>query len=291
MHSGTHLRFERRPSIAGLMLAAVRNSGPRRRVPHLAPDLRASWHGIHIAQCHLHAFHTACALDQRNGISPLYPMTLAYPLILRMLSDAASPIPLLHALNTCMLIQQYHPLTGEEQLDLDCAVISVRRVEKGMELDIRAQLETQGTRLWECCMTFFYRGRFEGPIVAAASDSGFRIEPSAEVHTWRMPAAGALRFGRLCGDTNPLHYGRLYAKAFGFERDFAQPLLVLGQALSRLPPLSGHAISLEARLKGPVYYERALRMSVARNGQECGFDIYCEPNTRPSICARVGMLD
>jgi len=141
-------------------------------------------------------------------------------------------------------------------------------------------------------MTFFYRGRFAGEASAAASDAGPRVSQPQHSTTWWLPRSGALRFGQLSGDTNPIHYGRLYAKAFGFERDFAQPLLVIGQALSRLPPLpAGKPQRLDARLKGPVYYERRLTMQVENLPRGSCFEVYCEPNPKPSICAQVELLE
>lgn len=289
MESATHFRFSRRPSQASLFVTAVRNSRPLRRPPAQARAMRASWHGLHIDQSHLNAFNAACGMAAQAEVSILYPMTWAYPLLLRMLSDRAAPMPLFHALNTKMEITQHRPLSMEDRFDLDLAVTGVRRLDKGLEMDIHVAVRHGADLAWESVMTFYYRGRFDAPLDAAPPDALARIAEVGTSHEWAIPPKGAFRFGRLCGDTNPLHYGKFYAKAFGFERDFAQPLRVLGQALHRIGPLAApFPIRLVARLKAPVYYERALKMPVADLGHGRRFDIYCSPNDRPSICGLWG---
>ncbi|HEY0844495.1 MAG TPA: hypothetical protein VGE12_03960 [Noviherbaspirillum sp.] len=290
MTASTHLRFTHRPSNLGLFFTMLRNSRAHRSPPEAALNLRASWHDIAIDQQHLQDFHAACGLDLQEGISILYPMTLAYPLIQYMLSNTAAPMPMFRVLNTRMQMQQTRALRPDDRPSVDMGVAALRSVPKGLELDVQVNVQVDGTTVWECLMTFFYRGRFAGEPVPMVSDAGPRVREPEDSASWRLPASGALRFGKLSGDTNPIHYGRLYAKAFGFERDFAQPLLVIGQALRRLPRLSSERQRLEARLKGPVYYERELTMLTQRAPQGHCFEVYCAPNPKPSICVQVGLL-
>lgn len=290
MPASTHLHFTRRPSPnLGLFFTMLRNSRSHRSKPEAALALRASWHDIQLNPRHLEGFHAACGLDLRDGISILYPMTLVYPVIQRMLSEPAAPMPLFRVLNTRMVMQQYRPLFADDRPSVDVNVEAVRRVPKGLELDARIRMLVGGSLAWDCVMTFFYRGRFDGEASPAASDVGPRVDIPQTSTTWTLPASGALRFGQLSGDTNPIHYCKLYAKGFGFERDLAQPLLVIGQALSRLPHMRSEGPRrLEARLKGPVYYERNLKMVAETTSQGCCFEVYCEPNPKPSICVQVG---
>jgi hypothetical protein len=290
MSASTHLQFTHRPSPnLGLLLTMLRNSGSHRSKPEAALALRASWHDIQLDPRHVLAFHAACGLDLREGISILYPMTLAYPIIQRMLSNPAAPMPLFRVLNTRMAMQQYRPLSADDRPSVDANVEAVRRVPKGLDLDARIRMLVGGSLAWDCVMTFFYRGRFDGEAGQAESDPGPRVDRPQTSATWTLPASGALRFGQLSGDTNPIHYGRLYAKAFGFERDFAQPLLAIGQALSRLPHVRPESPQrLDARLKGPVYYERTLKLLSESTSRGCRCEVYCEPNPKPSICVLVG---
>lgn len=292
MQVATHLRFQERPSLSDLFFTMLRNAGPRSYQRSRTLALRASWHDVRIDRAHVQAFHNACALPSQDGISILYPMTLAYPPLLHMLSQRAAPLPLYRALNTRMLIQQYRPLSTEDRGHLSLRVTNLQQVEKGLELDVHGRLDVEGNRVWECFMTFLYRGRFDSVLSPAVVERGDRVSQAAHCHKWRIPARGGFRFGRLCGDTNPIHYGKLWAKMLGFERDFAQPLLVIGQALSHVPGLrADRPLRLEARLKGPVYYERNLRMVMDEAVHGYRFDIYCAPNTRPSIGVQFGGLE
>lgn len=291
MPVSTHLHFKHRPSNIGLFLAMLRNSRSHRSKPEAALSLRASWHDIQLNPRYVQAFHVACGLDLRDGISMLYPMTLAYPIIQRMLSNAAAPMPMFRMLNTRMVMQQYRALSTKDRPSVDANVDAVRLVPKGLDLDVRIRMLVDDSLAWECVMTFFYRGRFAGEAAPVAANPGPRVTTPQHSATWILPASGALRFGQLSGDTNPIHYGRFYAKAFGFERDFAQPLLVIGQALSRLPhQQSERPQRLEARLKGPVYYERTLKLLAEATPQGCCFEVYCAPNPKPCICVQVWPL-
>jgi len=131
----THLHFTQRPSNLGLFLTMVRNSRAHRSPPEAALGLRASWHDIRMGQGYLRAFHAACGLDVDDGITLLYPMTLAYPLIQRMLSDPAAPMPMFRVLNTRMQMQQYRPLQPADRPSIDMNVAAIRRVAKGLDLE------------------------------------------------------------------------------------------------------------------------------------------------------------
>lgn len=291
MQHQTHLRFERRPSTAGLFLTILRNSRSRTRDPARSLGLCASWEDIRIERQHAEAFHAACGLPGEEGLSILYPMSIAYPLILRLLSHRNAPMPLFHALNTRMLLQQYQPLSMEDRPDLHAGVTAMRHTEKGLELDVYGHIDVRGTRIWECFMTFFYRGRAKGSDKPAAGETELRVDNADCLIDWHLPAEGRMRFGQLCGDANPIHYARHYARVFGFERDFAQPLLVIGQGLAHLPGLpKSDRQRMEARLKGPVYYEHDLTMTVKKLATGAGFDIYCGANPKPGICARIETL-
>lgn len=286
MRAASHFEFTRRPSDAGLLVHALRNSLPRVRPVAKALAMRATWSGVCIERAHLQAFNAACHVRAPEAVPILYPMTLVYPPLLRLLSSGAAPMPLFFALNTKLSVRQSLALAAGDRLDIDLAAAHVRQVDKGLELDVQASVRRGEEPVWDSVLTFYYRGRFDAVDRAAPSDALPEIASAGAQHDWVIPAKGGFRFGRLCGDTNPLHYGKAYAKAFGFERDFAQPLLVLGQALSRLAgPQPGLPARLDARLKAPVYYEHQLKMLVAQTPHGRRFDIYCVPNSRPSICA------
>jgi acyl dehydratase len=278
------LQFESRPSQVGLMLSALRNRKPRRRNPEQALAMRASWRGIRVDGAHLHAFQRACGLDAFERGAILYPLCYAYPPMLRMLSSRAAPMSLFDALNSRMRLRQHAPLAAGDAIDVGVRAVAARRLEKGAEVDLEAEVRRDGTTVWQGVMTFYYRGRFDGALDSPPEDALARPVTVGAGADWTIPAAGRFRFGHLCGDTNPLHYSRLFARALGFERDFAQPLLVLGQALNRIAAPPAPRGALELRLKAPVYYERRVRMLAAREAEGHRFDIYCEPNDKPSIC-------
>ena len=172
-------------------------------------------------------------------------------------------------------------------MDVSCRLDKRRLVEKGMELDLVSSLTTKGEIVWECVQTFYYRGRY------GEADPGHRetdmaaIPEAAVLGEWFLPKGMGFRFAKICGDTNGIHYNATYARLLGFEKDFAQPMLVLSKALEYIPEKE-KGNSLEVCFKGPVYYDRQLEVRGMMTDDGFRFNLYAEGNARPCICGLTG---
>lgn len=281
-----NLHFRKKPVILATVLSAMVGATSDFKAEDFS-EITVNWKGAAIDRGHVAAFNGLCGLKE-GTVSPIYPLTLIYPLAQRILAQREAPLSLFRVLNS--RIRQERPLGPSEIFDIECALSRFRIREKGLEVDISSSLRGGGETAWESLQTFYYRGRFGKPRTPASdTDEAPRLDPIAETEgtaEWFLPGGRTgLRFAAVSGDWNPIHYLRPYARLFGFRRDFAQPLLVLGNAFRYLPG-SGEwpSASLDILLKGPFYYESRITLKRAPEGTGgLRFDICCEGNPSPCM--------
>lgn len=255
------------------------------------PDIYMKLQGFRISPKHHLAFNTMCAIEPGRPISPIYPMTLVFPFFQRMLGLKQAPLPVFNALGKHLHIRQYCPLDMDPRYDIVARFVRADIVPKGFELDMAAVIECRGIPVWETVCTVYYRGQY-GP--STRSDSHFPFVPLAdadETVRWHLPAGMGFRFARISGDGNGIHFSKAYARILGFERDFAQPFLVLGNAVNHVAEARRRpCLSLDVAYKGPLYYERDVIMKSARITGANRFDLYSVGNPRPCMTGLITIL-
>lgn len=236
------------------------------------------------------AFLSVCGSPQRADLHLLYPFALFYPLAMRVLANRAMPFSMTRVLNTRNTIVQARPIYPSDVLNLRCRSTRWREAPKGRELDLVLDAVSDGERVWSCMATYLVRnahGDDADPGLPA-----IRLEPLERAETlasWRLEPRDRVRFAKLSGDSNGIHIWSWYARRFGFERDFAQPLRVVTRCVDLLPPIgAGWPRRLEFHLKGPVYYASNLTLRGAEHGDQYRFDLHREADARPCILGQLG---
>jgi hypothetical protein len=248
------------------------------------PVIHASRPGFMINETHMKDFHEICDISRFDFLHILYPFTLVYPYILRVLCAKEMPVSMFKVLNTRNSIIMHRRIRPDERLDIDCFNSAPRIVPKGLEIDMKSVISSDGENIWENIAAYFCPGNFGPPD---ASYSTPRLDPITDapvIKEWYLPAKDRFRFARVSGDSNGIHYGSFYARMMGFKRDFAQPIRVVAKCVSSLPNVewAGQA-RLDFYLKGPVYYESALILKNIRTENGNRFDLYCSGNDKPVI--------
>jgi hypothetical protein len=283
------LRLSRRPNALANLALALCGIFNRHKIGDPVPKIKAVWEDVKINPGHVKDFQEICGLPPRTEFFyPLYPVTLIFPFIIRILGHKKAPLSVFRTLNTKLEITSHRRIGVYEPLTITCETGSMRIVSRGLEMDLASIVQTGHETVWESLHTFYYRGKF-GKADSSNLDPMERV-PIPEAKTlgsWYLPDGIGFRFGRISGDTNGIHYSRLYAKRFGFKRDFAQPTLVLTRSLNCFPDLDISTFRLVALLKGPVYYKSNVYLKGILRGDGIRFDIYCEDNPRPSLCCQV----
>jgi hypothetical protein len=271
------------------------------------PIIHASRPGFVINKIHLKAFYEICDIKQFDYLHMLYPFTLAYPYIMRVLCSREMPISMFKLLNTRNSIIMHRRIMPAELLDIDSYNSALRIVPKGLEMDIKSDVSSSGKKVWENITTYFYPGKFGA---ADPSYSAFRLDPIDDapiIKEWYLPAKDRFRFSRISGDSNGIHYVSFYARMMGFKRDFAQPIRIVAKCVSSLPqnssiirgwleevvdncfstlPVAETAgpMRLDFYMKGPVYYASKLTLKNIQTKNGNRFNLYCSGNEKPCIC-------
>jgi hypothetical protein len=248
------------------------------------PPITLRLDGFEINRAHLSQFNKICHIKSCDEISLIYPITLVFPFFQRILSLRQAPLSMFNVLGKGLKIIQHRQIGLDEVLDIFCEISCVRIVSKGLETDLSAVIKVAGETVWTATETFFYQGDF-GEADMNVENTVFEPIPEAGVIArCFLPGRNGFCFARISGDGNGIHYSKLYARLLGFERDFAQPFLILGKAMNQLMnPKNINAVSLDVEFKGQFYYERYVTIkSVETNGRH-RFDIYSEGNDRPCI--------
>lgn len=284
------LTFEDRPSALITLWKAFKNRKSRYNSGDRVPAIRAKRSACNIDERHMKDFYDICNINPSPNLHILYPFTLVYPYIMLILCTREMPLSMFRILNTRNSITMYRAIRPDEKICIDCYNSELRVIPGGLEIDIISEISIDQERVWENTATYFYPGNFgQGETVYATP----RLKPinnAPIVQEWFLPAKDRLRFARISGDTNGIHYGSLYARMLGFKRDFAQPIRVVAQCVSSLPLLHAERpLKLDFFLKGPVYYESTLVLKNLKMKTYNRFDLYCRGNDKPCICGRLGI--
>lgn len=286
------LTFNRLPSPARTLWMGFRNRKARYTGTEKIPTLAAVLPDFAIREKHLARYKALCGLEG-EGFPYFYPLTLAYPVSLRLLSQKKIPFSMFRMLNREVTISCPGPLPTETPLRIHTALSSHTETEKGIDLCVSTDISHDHETLWRCTNTFFFKGVGTGKqeassTPAAPGDTTPLEKPSILRDTtsvsWFLPHGNGFRFARVCGDSNGVHYSHRYAKMLGFEGAFAQPMLVLDRCMEKAGwgDLEGE-ISATVRLKGQVYYGRELTLNYMATNGEKAFELFCQGNGRACI--------
>lgn len=243
------------------------------------PGLSAVWRGHRVDGKPLADFLALAGLDGHPLWPLLYPQAAGFRLLMSLVTDYGFPFPIWGALQVRNRLALRAPYARGDVLDLSARIADARALDKGTEIDVACAARRGATLVWEGVTTFYYRGRRSKAAGVPPPPS-----PAAEgsaIAEWIPDAGAPLRFARLTGDYNPLHWSDAYARRFGFRRAFHHAQRMLGQCLARLPRREGSV--LESWLKGPVYYGAQV---VLRAGAS-GFGLQVEGDERPAIVGRL----
>jgi hypothetical protein len=276
--------FQNRPSVASYMVRAFIPSFGLRKNSEF-PRIVERWSKIRINSRHLRSFVEMTGLPAGDRISLLYPHVFGFPLQMALLTHRTFPLPIWRALQIRNHLLLRRPFSENEILDLETRVAGHRILAKGIEVDLYTMLSSAGERVWEGLNTFYFRGHY-GPAQEASPLAQPFPGELQELPGWRMPSGVGWRFAGLTGDYNGIHWQNWYAQLFGFKSALSHPQLVLGQCLKQLSSPASTCQRLDVWLKGPVYYETDVRLSVATSPEGEWFSLSMDGKELPSVVGR-----
>ncbi len=288
MSSAVEFNFTRKPS---LLLSYTKGLLWRRRglkSDENMPDFFTSLNGLKIKEKHLEKFNIQCGLAKESGVSILYPMTLLFPVFMRIMSHRKFPFKYVTMLQLRNHVIYHKQIGKNDTLNISSKIIAHRYVKKGVEIDTQSFIEVEGELHWENINTYFFpqRSKIEYPpfdLKKLSILSDYENELN-----WPCPPRSGWKWARISGDFNGIHYTKIYAKMMGFKSDFIHPHRLLTHILYNTSKLNKPTPErLNISLKGPVFYDTNVNMKLKNTGNNTRFDLYCSDNPRPSICVEM----
>lgn len=204
----------------------------RPRTGVTAPRTRLVLPGLRIDLGKLAAYERACGFGVGADELPItYPHVLGFPLVMRLMSERAFPLPLLGLVHTSVSVtrRKATPATGEYELAVYVDELAPHR--RGTEAVVVTEMRAGGELVWESRSTYLARhrtsaGSSDGP--AAAEER----KPLPVVAEWALAGDVGRRYGAASGDRNPIHLHPLTARLFGFPRAIAHGMWTVARCLA-----------------------------------------------------------
>ncbi|ABE40540.1 conserved hypothetical protein [Rhodopseudomonas palustris BisB5] len=289
-----HKTFLAPPFVATMALGALWPS-PGWNAKHGFPEFSFIWRDYRISKDALGVLQRLAGRDDdttTDRLLLLAPHVTGFRLTMAMLMHPQWPLPIWRALQLRNRLIRRGEIKVAYPSDLIVRAIAWRVHDKGIELDIHAQLLQGDDCPWESITTFYYRGRFQplfsrGPAEGASAMSPVVDPTLAPVARWTIDGGRRLRFAGLTGDYNPLHLLDAYARRTGFAAASAHPQRIVAQCLGHIPDADAPAQQLELWLKGPVYFGRDVTLRAYRSPHGDDFALWLDGDERPALVGRL----
>ncbi len=288
MENNITLSFSSKPSIVLSLLKAFKSRKSRFITKESIPIIHVKRENLKIDLRHLKRYNNICKIKPSIYLNILYPFTIVNPYLMRILCQHAMPFSQFKILNTRNSIKMYRQIKTDEIFKVDCYNSEVRIINKGMEIDFKADLFVGLEKVWGITATYYIPGKFGETEILDEQAKLEDIENSSVIKEWIIEAKNRLKFAGISGDTNGIHYSTYYARMFGFKRDYAQPVRITTQCVSDFTIDIGETpVQLDFFLKGPVYYDSILKLKSQIMNNIIRFDLFCEGNDKPCIVGKM----
>ncbi|MFC0243601.1 acyl dehydratase [Rhodopseudomonas telluris] len=288
-----HKTYVKRPSLPAMGLGALWPSAGWNGHEGF-PTFSFIWRDYQISQELLRVLQRLAGRDDdatTERLLLLAPHVTGFRLTLAMLMHPDWPLPIWQALQLRNRLIRNGAVKVAYPSDLIVRAIAWRVHDKGIELDVHAQLLQDDDCPWESITTFYYRDRF-GPLFAhGAAEGAAFASPTVDaalqpVAHWRVHGGERLRWARLTGDCNPLHQLDAYARRAGFAAASTHPQRIAAECLGHLTPTQAPQ-QLDLWLKGPVYYDRSVTLRQAHAADGDTFALWVDGDERPAMVGRL----
>jgi len=256
------------------------------------PPLTATLTGITTDRERLARYQRVCGFASSSIMPITWPHIEAFPLHIRLMTDAAFPLPLLGLVHLRNSITQHRPIYQGECLDIECTLTNQVNGDRGIEFDVLTTAFSSGRCVWEESSTILFRQASSG----GSSKGGARTPPEKLTHERGVSAPGDIgrRYGKVSGDLNPIHLHALSAKAFGFPRAIAHGMWSKAHCLAVLGgerDFHQGAVRAEAAFKTPLLLPGTASLSWDQNGNEWPFRLLNAKGTAPHLEGSLHWLD
>ncbi|HEU4973939.1 MAG TPA: MaoC/PaaZ C-terminal domain-containing protein [Baekduia sp.] len=216
------------------------------------PDVQYELPGVELDAAHVAAYARVCGFAVRDELPATYLHVRAFPLAMRLMTDARFPFGVIGLVHVANRIDQRRPVRLGDRPTVRVRAEALRDHERGRQFDVVAEALLDGDVVWEDRSTYLRRGGGDGGGDRAARASADRPDAPAAEAIWPAPGDIGRRYGAVSGDRNPIHLHDLSAKAFGQPGAIAHGMWLKARCLAALAPELPPAFVIDVRFKRPV---------------------------------------
>lgn len=179
------------------------------------------------------ARYNACCGFEGVMVPITYPFVFTFPLQLALMTRSDSPLRLPGLVHLGVDLSCPRPLDIHAAYRASCVVTQQAITDRGLEFTLTiALVDEGGTTAWSCDSRILARSA----TAAGRSRRGQRPRSPAVADPVIADIAASANIGRryaqVSGDWNPIHLGRLGARALGFERPIAHGMWTLARMVA-----------------------------------------------------------
>lgn len=238
------------PSLGPLYARAVLPGG---RGGTELPDREIVRRGVTVEQDHLADYALACGFGIGGTLPLTYPHVLAFPLQVVLMADPAFPVPLPGLVHLANRITVHRAIAPSETLDLRVRAERFVAHRKGAQVDLVAEVDAGGERVWDGRSTYLARGATAPRETEAGTDIPEPQAPTGPAAaTWKVADDTGRRYAAASGDVNPIHLYGLTAKAMGFPRAIAHGMWTAARAVAALQGRIPDAVTYDVAFRKPL---------------------------------------
>lgn len=209
-----------------------------------------------INQLNLQRYIKSCGFKNTGYLPITYPFVICFPLLMKIITSADFPVPVLGLIHYKNQIIQYNPIKNTAALTLVCRINNDRAAQIGRLINIKFEVFEQDNMVWKCIATFLYKSP-ENRTSNSTSSSVPNRPPNpvsmVKVASFKINSFTALNYASISGDLNPIHLHKLAAKLFGFKASIMHGMWAKARVLAALSSTIDLAcVNVNVQFKKPI---------------------------------------
>ena len=230
--------------------------------------------GVTVEQDHLADYALACGFGIGGALPLTYPHVLAFPLQVVLMADRSFPLPLPGLVHLANRITAHRAISPAETLDLRVHAERFVAHPKGAQVDLVAQVSSEGETVWEGRSTYLSRGAEAPADNPPGTDIGEPPTPTGTgTATWKVPGDTGRRYAAASGDVNPIHLHPLTAKAMGFPRAIAHGMWTAARSVAALQGRIPDAATYDVVFRKPLLLPSTVELATERSDDGWGLAV------------------
>ncbi|WP_370216609.1 MaoC family dehydratase [Thalassolituus sp.] len=279
MYHATRIELKKLPSVANHTVRSAFSRNTNIRNPEL-PNMDAVIYGHVPSKKNVKDYACLCGFDTKSDVLPItYPHTVAFKLHMELMLHRTFPLGIMGMVHVTNKITQHRAIKVGEAIDVRAFFAGANRTHKGLEVSLRTEIRIGMDLVWEGLSTYLALLPSKGIEKKEAAKVLPENPEFTENETWTLPSNLGLKYGPVAGDPNPIHWGVIAAKAFGFKRHLAHGMWTKGRAAATAHKLLGsEAAEIYVEFKRPIFLPAKIEMHSGKSEGQVDFEVAATRN-------------